>query len=68
MENPTPITLPPQKRSEEETLRLLRELTGREEIPEFSLQRMKELVPKDWKEGELDVDEFLASIRNGPNT
>lgn len=48
---------------EQRSLRKALELSGRRSLPRFSLERLKSHVPDDWKDGEADVDEFLASIR-----
>jgi hypothetical protein len=50
---------------EQRTLRKALELSRRDTLPKFSLQDLLSRVPNDWKEGEDEVDEFLASIRTG---
>ena len=65
MENALPVQASEEQIREQESLRKALELSGRRSLPRFSWERMKSHVPDDWKEGEDDVDEFLASIRTG---
>jgi len=65
MEKPIHTLVDEAETPEKRTLRKALELSGRRSLPKFSWDRMKSRVPDDWKEGEGDVDDFLASIRTG---
>ena len=58
----------PQVSAEDAVLRRARELSARKKLTPFSLKRLLESIPDDWRPDEGDVDDFLNSIRgrSGP--